>query len=272
MPFQYVDARAKAAAHWYQYLTYPLQWTGSQLLFLLPMIGLLALLYAGSARGNVAGGNQSAFDRRYVAAVAVGPFAVTTAVAVALGRLPVAMWGYPLWSFAPLAVIAWLGPVDAPRPLLRFGRGTIALLIAAPVIYAGVELFEPFVRDRPKATQFPGASMADMITRRWRDAFGTPLEYVAGSEFVANLLAVYSSERPHVVVHGDPALSPWVDMNDLHRRGVVLLWEDGLGDLDLWHATFGPFAAEGTLEIPRPTWHPVRPARIHYGFVAPQLP
>src|SRR5438477_159532 len=31
-PFRYVNARAVSAAHWYQYLTFPLIWTGSQLL------------------------------------------------------------------------------------------------------------------------------------------------------------------------------------------------------------------------------------------------
>src|SRR5262249_36289070 len=45
MPFQYVDERARAAAHWYQYLIYPLQWTASQALVLLPALALLALLY-----------------------------------------------------------------------------------------------------------------------------------------------------------------------------------------------------------------------------------
>ena len=37
--------------------------------------------------------------------LALGPFAITTLLALVLGRLPVAMWGYPLWSFAPLAAL-----------------------------------------------------------------------------------------------------------------------------------------------------------------------
>ena len=45
----------------------------------------------------------TAFNRRYVAALALGPFAVTTIVAAVLGRQPLAMWGYPLWTFVPLA-------------------------------------------------------------------------------------------------------------------------------------------------------------------------
>src|SRR5207237_327750 len=97
-----------------------------------------------------------------------------------------------------------------------------------PAIYAAVELAEPFIRDRPKATQFPGRRAAEQITAAWRARFGTPLVYAGGTEFAVNTLAVYSADRPHVVVHGDPRLSPWIDMNDLRRRGAVLVWEDGL--------------------------------------------
>ena len=43
MPFRYVDDRAREAAHWYQFIVYPLQWTGSQLLFLAPAVALIAL-------------------------------------------------------------------------------------------------------------------------------------------------------------------------------------------------------------------------------------
>ena len=52
--------------------------------------------------------------------------------------------------------------------------------------------------------------------------------YVAGTEFAANNVAVYSPDRPHVVVHGRPQISPWIDMSDLKKRGVLLVWEDGL--------------------------------------------
>jgi Dolichyl-phosphate-mannose-protein mannosyltransferase len=273
LPFQYVDARAKAAAHWYQYIAYPLQWTGSQIFFLLPAIGLLALLHMGRRRGtSQAAPAHAAFDRRYVTALALGPFAVTTLVAAMLGRLPVAMWGYPLWSFAPLAVLMWMGPVDDARRLQLFARAFVAAFIAVPILYAAVEIFEPLVRDRPKATQFPGAGVADILTRQWHERFGTPLRYVGGAEFVANNVAVYSPDRPHVIVHGDPALAPWNDMNDIHRRGTLLVWENGPAgvDLDRWRATYGEFDFQGTLQVARQTWHPVQPVGVSYGFVAPR--
>jgi hypothetical protein len=190
-----------------------------------------------------------------------------------LGRLAIAMWGYPLWSFAPLALLLWLRPIEQPSRLRHFAAGALATLIAFPVIYAATELGEPLLRDRPKATQFPGQAMADAITRAWHERFGTPLIYAGGTEFAVNNLAVYSPDRPHVLPHGSPKLAPWVDMDDLTRRGAVVVWEgDHLGArLEEWRATFGPFNIEPPLVFARQTWNKkVAPAHILYAFVPPR--
>src|SRR5215213_4244321 len=123
LPFRYVDGRAKIATHWYHVLTFPLQWTASQLFFLAPAIGLMALALMGRARASVPADANAAFARRYLAMLALGPFAITTLVTLVTGRLPVAMWGYPLWMFAPLAALAWFGSVSAPQQLHRFVAG-----------------------------------------------------------------------------------------------------------------------------------------------------
>ncbi len=271
MPLRYVDERARVAGRWYHYIVFPLRWTASQLVSLLPAVGLLALLLADGERARP-GDDMARFNRRYVTMLALGPFAVTTVVAVALGRLPVAMWGYPLWSFAPLAALLWIRPVfDARRPQW-FAGAFLTVVVAIPVIYAAVEIGEPFVRDRSKATQFPGQVLAETLTREWREKFGTPLTYVGGTEFAVNNVAVYSPDRPHAIVHGNPKLSGWIDPNDLRRRGAILVWEDGLGErfLDQWRATFPTLDIQPALVLARQTWHPVRPVRVLYAFVAPQ--
>ena len=273
LPFRYVDARARVATHWYHVVTFPLQWTASQIFFLLPAIGLLVLACAGAPRGRVAANEPFAFARRTVTMLALGPFLVTTLVAVLLGRLPVAMWGYPLWSFAPLAALMWLGPVTEPARLKRFAAAFLFLFILAPLAYAAVELGEPLVRDRPKATQFPGRLLAEQVTRTWHDKFGTPLTYVGGGEFATNNVAVYSPDRPHVIVHADPALSPWIDRDDLKRRGAVLVWEDGQADearLAQWRAAFPGFDLQPPLVLARQTSRPTRPARVYLAIVPPR--
>jgi hypothetical protein len=273
LPLHYVDERARVAARWYQYIVYPLQWTGGQMLLLLPAAGLIALLYRrGETRPPRADDALAAFNRRYVTALALGPFLLTTAIGAVLGRLAITFWAYPFWSFAPLAVLLWWPPAEDDARLRIFARGFLAVFIAIPVAFAAVEIGEPFLRDRPKATHFPGAVMAEAVTRAWREAYGTPLVYVGGTEFMTNTVAVYSPDRPHVLPHADPDLAPWADRTELRRRGAVLVWEEGSAGakLDEWRKVFGDLAIQPTLVLARQTSHPVAPARISYAFVPPR--
>src|SRR4051812_9492115 len=184
-PLRYVDARAKIATQWYHVFTSPLQWTATQLFFIAPAIALMALALIG-ARPQPPADETTAFARRYLAMLALGPFLVTTAVALFAGRLPVAMWGYPLWCFAPLAAIVWFGPVTGSAQLRRFAAGFAVVFVAMPLAYAAVETLEPAIRDRAKATQFPGRRLADEITRAWHAKFGTQIPFVGGGEFATN--------------------------------------------------------------------------------------
>jgi 4-amino-4-deoxy-L-arabinose transferase-like glycosyltransferase len=273
-PLRYADMRAVVAIHWYQWITFPLRWVASQVFFLLPVLALLALAtFNGRARRLEDDGAR--FARRYVTMLALGPFLIVTLGAALTGRLPVALWGYPLWSFAPLAVLAWRAP-SMPAPRL-FWPAVLAVLLAMPLAYAADELLEPLVRDRPKATDFPGRALADTVTRQWRAATGTPLVYVAGAdfpssgagEFAANTVAVYSDDHPHVVVHGELAFSPWVDPADLVRRGAVLIWE-GVGSLPPnLRATFPAAELQPPLTLPRQTLYPRRPAVINWAIAPP---
>jgi hypothetical protein len=275
LPFRYVDGRAKVATHWYHFFTFPLQWTGSQLFFLAPTIALIGLALFG-ARGAPAGDDKIGFARRYVAMLALGPFAVTTVVALVAGRLPVAMWGYPLWSFAPLAALLWFGTATAPLQLRRFAAGFLIVFAAFPLAYAIVEGLEPVIRDRPKATQFPGRALAEQVTQRWRDKFATALPYVGGGEFATNNIAVYSPDRPHVIVHADLDISPWIDASDLKRRGAVLVWEDGQIDaaqLARLRSDYPGLDVREPLTLPRQVFvksDKVRPVRVHVAFVPPR--
>jgi hypothetical protein len=278
LPLRYVDARAATATHWYQYLIFPLRWTVSQIFFLLPTIAMLALLFTGrrvERRTEIA-----PFARRYVTALALGPFLVTTAIAALLGRLPVSLWGYPLWSLAPLAVLLWFRPGFADLALRRFVVTAAAIVVVLPAIYGLVELFAPLLRDRPKATYFPGRDMARIVTQQWRDKTGTALRYVGGiaaghgpGEFAANNVAVYSPDRPHVIVHGNRRFSPWIDPADLRRHGAVLIWQQAPGATVLppdIRRNYPRAELQPQLVLPSKNPFSRLSVSVTYGFVPPQ--
>lgn len=276
LPFQYATARASRAAHWWQYGTYPLLWAVSQLFFLLPPVLLLGL-YFGFRRPKPVGGSTT-FAMRYVAALAIGPFVVTTVTAIALGSKLVAMWGFPLWTFLPLAILMWFAPSVAP-PLRIFSAVALVVFFVVPTLYAAVEVLEPLVRDRDKATYFPGREMARQITERWHAVTGKPLRYSGGigsgfgpGEFAPNLLAVYSPDQPHVVAHGSLRLSPWVDAEDLRRSGVVIAWQQGGPATELpadIKAAYPAAQLQPSLVLPQKGLFTHRQVTVSYAFVPP---
>jgi 4-amino-4-deoxy-L-arabinose transferase-like glycosyltransferase len=253
LPMQYVGDRAKIPERPLQYLTYPLIWIASQVFFMHPTLILLGVTLFPRTAPPQPMMPQSTFARRYVTMLAFAPFIVVTAVAVVTGRSPIAMWGYPLWTFLPLAAILWFGPVTDPRRLAVFTIGVIFLFFLAPAIWIGTWLADPHLRARPKAVDFPGRVLAEQMTRQWHDETGTTLGYVAGTEFAANNVAVYSPDRPRVVVHGRPRISPWIDMDDVKKRGVLIVWEYGLpmAHVQEWRKTFGAEGEPVVIELPR---------------------
>ncbi len=271
LPMQYVSDRARVPEVWHDYLIRPVKWVTGQIFFTHPTLILLGLTLLPRTAPQPPLSAQEAFARRYVTLLAFGPFAVVTAVAILTGRFPVQMWGYPLWSFLPLAAVLWLGPVTDLRRISFFAAGVIFLFLLAPAIWIGTHILDPHLRTRPKATDFPGRAIAEQVTRDWHDRTGAKLGYVAGTEFAANNVAVYSPDRPRVVVHGRPRISPWIDMNDLRKRGVIVIWEDGLpmAHVDEWRKTFGVEGAPKIIERPRASPRMPR-ARIAYWIVPPR--
>jgi 4-amino-4-deoxy-L-arabinose transferase-like glycosyltransferase len=294
MPLHYVDTRAVTATRWYHFLLFPLRWISGQALLLAPALLLLGLLYWPRRAGEPApapADADNAFNRRLVAALALGPFAITTVTATALGRQPVVFWSYPMWSFLPLAILLWLPPaLDAVR-LQRFAAAAMAVTIGFPLVFAVIEVGEPLLDNRLRATQFPGRLLAETATQRWHERTGTPLTYVGGAmifdrsqpapreiagagEFAANNVAVYSADRPRVVVKGELALSPWIDAADLDRRGMVLTWQSYDAEVpENLKRAFPRLQPQPPLSLPRVgflPWIKRDPVTIYYALVLPR--
>jgi hypothetical protein len=271
-PITYAELRARRADRWYEFLIFPIRWMGGQLFFLLPALVLLALAY-GPRPAVAAGHDGPLFARRYVTTLAVGPFLLVTLSALVSGRLPVLLWGYPLWSFLPLAVMVWFGPVADIVKQKTFAFGFLCLFAAVPVLYAAVPIVESFIRDRTQAVQFPGQRAADYFTKVWRDKNNSSLPYVTGDELAANSIAVYSKDHPRVIVHGMPSQSPWIDMNDVRKKGVLIVWtESGRGEsyFPVWKQNFGLDPAQtSVVELPMQSRRP-KPLRLRYAIIPPQ--
>jgi hypothetical protein len=275
MPFHYVDLRAIKATHWYHYLDFPLRWAVGQVFFVAPTLALIAFVTWPPSLLPRLHGDQG-FPRRYVTAIAFGPFVLTTLIALWTGRLPVAMWGYPLWSFLPLALLLWFSPhiETSPRRLTWFAMAFMGIFLAFPLAYAASTYAEPLIRDRPQAAQFAGRLLAETTTRAFRERTHGALVYVTGTEFAANNVVVYSEDRPHVIVHRDLRLSPWIDPAELARHGAIIVLEPELispEDRNEILRLFPGAEFQPPLFLPRATLVPRRQIKIEWAIVPPRM-
>ena len=114
------------------------------------------------------------------------------------------------------------------------------------------------------------------MTQRWREKFNSALAYVGGGEFATNNIAVYSPDRPRAIVHADLAISPWIDRDDLRRRGAVLVWEDGQVEaaaLAQLRLDYPGLDVQEPIVLPRQVFvarGAVQPVRVHFAIVPPR--
>jgi 4-amino-4-deoxy-L-arabinose transferase-like glycosyltransferase len=244
--FAYGEARASVVRGWFDHFVHPAMFAGSQIFFAIPSFFIAAaLLYPRStAHQRVA---ADAFDRRIVSLIALGPGISAIVLSAVSGRGAVAMWGYPLWLFLGL----WIVMVTAPelnadrvnRVVAAWAFVFVMFAVAFVVNYSVL----PLIDHRYRAVFYPGDKLAAALTQRFHAATGQKLSYVISSMWVGGNFAHYSADQPHVLIDGQPRRSPWVNMNDLHAKGAMLVWtESDANTLPAQLAAIAPSAEVGT--------------------------
>ena len=158
------------------------------------------------------------FDRRIVTLLAFGPGITTIALAVASGRGAVAMWGYPLWLFVGLWIVMMVQPVLDRDRIGRVVAAWAAVFAVLALVFVINYTVLPRIDHRYRAEFYPGDALGAALTQRFHAATGRPLRYVIGSMWDAGNLAHYSPDQPQVLIDGEPARAPWIDLDDLRQR------------------------------------------------------
>lgn len=250
LPLGYAERRAVLSRGWYDHLWHPAQFAIGQLFFLIPSLLIAAPLFIPrrAATETPIASLADAYDMRIVTWLAFGPVAAVLALAAISGRGTVAMWGYPLWMF----IGTWL--VLVARRALEPGRLARVLITWAIVFacMAGAFIVNyavlPHYDHRYRAVFYPGERLALELTRRYRAVTGQPIAYVIGSMWDGGNVAHYAPHHPRVLIDGEPARAPWIDLADLNARGAVVVWT--VGELDAIPIAYRNIAGEAAVQPP----------------------
>jgi hypothetical protein len=250
LPFAYAERRAVLSRGWYDHLWHPAQFGVSQLFFLVPSLLIAAPLFIPRRKATEAPvvSLADAYDMRIVTWLAFGPVCAVLALAALSGRGTIAMWGYPLWMFTG----TWL--VLVARRALEPGRLARVLITWAIVFvcmagaFIGNYAVLPHYDHRYRAVFYPGERLATELSRRYRAVTGQPIAYVIGSMWDGGNVSRYTPSHPRVLIDGEPARAPWIDLADLNARGAVVVWT--AGDLDTIPIGLRNIASDAAIQPP----------------------
>jgi hypothetical protein len=199
---------------------------GAQALALLPMLVVVALLWRWRTARAWLTLRWQDFDSAYITALALGPIAVSLALSLLAMRPLRAMWGAPLWSFIGLFIVLLLKPALTTQRWRYLGRAWLVLLLLPIMYFVIAKSYGTSVTGNEQVVHFPGESLGRGINQQWFAATRQPLKYVVGDTWSAGNVSFYADDRPSVIFsHGDQRVSPWIDINDVHRSGAVLVWD-----------------------------------------------
>lgn len=217
---RYVFERADAVPHWSNHFIFPLKFIWQQMEVFLPALFIYGLLFLGKrpCREKLTIARD---DRLFLFVVGVGPILLTGLLSLVCGTMLRAGWGMPLQSLWPLVLLSVLAPRLSRLKLISFMCGMFLLIAAAVVFYRDSLVHSPDA----SSANFPGQTIATLLTEEWHTAFHQPLVYVAGSRWIGGNIEYYSSDRPNVFVEWDVTRAPWINLNDLNKKGAIFVWD-----------------------------------------------
>ena len=276
IPWKYTQGRLERNYDQYSVAITTVLMVVGQLIALLFAMLLMLVLY--DRRRAPERAPAASFDRVFLSFAAFGPFLTTFCLSLFFGYHIRDMWETPFWNFIGLWAVVFFRPALTSFDLHRFSIAWVLVFFAGLLAFVSNETLSPYVTAKPKRTIFPGHRLSDAIISQWHARFHAPLHYVIGNTWLAGNVAWYADDRPHVLMEGDPSISPWIDMSDLKKSGGVIVWCIHCGEKhigpdsvpDALQTEFPQAQVQAPLTLLRMTFANVSPAVIGWAIVPPE--
>lgn len=217
---------------------------------------------------------QDAFDRVYVAWVALAPALLAALLSLILGIQFRTLWGAPMFAFSGLGLLLIAGPALAVRRPRLCAALLTAYLLAIPVLHTAGLWLSPWINHKSHRPIWPAEAIAAGVSAAWSRETGKPLSIVAGEPWLAGLIGLYGPDRASVMAESSFALNPWIDAEALKTKGAAIVWQ--IRD-PARPAMPAAYRLEGFAAEPRPplafTWPlglPIEPVTVGWAIVAPR--
>ncbi|MFN3703371.1 glycosyltransferase family 39 protein [Thermomonas sp.] len=147
---------------------------------------------------------------------------LTLAGALISGMTPVSSWLIPVMLFAGWALV---DRIPAGLNLRPMAARTLALAMVCLGLYGALAVMEDASTQHQPAPQpyVLQQTMAETVARIYRQRYGQPLDYVAGSFPLPYFVAFYAPEHPQAAYGLDLRQSTWLDAHAFRQGGKAVI-------------------------------------------------
>ena len=140
----------------------------------------------------------------------------------ALGRIHLkSMWGYALVSLLPI-ILFYCFPIQLTKKTKNTG---IISAFAVLFLFGSANIAESLMSTGN--ARLNGKELASEVKETWNKETGNkPLHYIAGWVWAVSTVAVYLPERPHVMFNHDFNKNPYIDKDDIDKKGAIVITKD----------------------------------------------
>jgi len=201
----------------HSYLQLILFYLENTLAFCMPVIVLYLITFLAAKTKKQ---TMSSLNQKLIYCLSWGPW-LTTLVLVLTMKLDIyARWMTPYFSFLGTFLLSVIPVQLKVKHLYRFG----GLFSAGTVILVMTNFFRPVTNPHCDAF-YPNKEIAKFIHHAWEEEVHQPLQYVGGSRYLVAAIIPYIAPAPKPFFSLDAKQNPWIELNQLRKKGGVLVWD-----------------------------------------------
>ena len=231
------------------HIVYPLKFLLAQILAAgAALLVLCSAWYFGKKEKS----NINKSDKIFIFFAGILPLLIMITVPIITGNKLKSMWGSPSLYMLTIIWLVFL-PFDVVKiknKLLSAGYALLVLFATAFTLQCVTTLSPKFNLNAIDLAKNTGADKA---------------QYVGGSVWLSSILGVYASSHPQVIFELNPAANPWIDMNDVLKKGFLVVEEN----LDVYnaHRTIYPLLEDAKIYklTARNIWGKTKEYTLYYG-------
>ena len=222
----YVDnPDSQHGSGWADRFYYPLSFTINSFNNILPML-LLCIPLFRAKKLNIQYGS---FKTLFLTAIALGPFVLSIVFGLMTGEKLIPRWATPYFAWLPLFILVTLKPEITYKRFRTLAICCLTLGMAFCALRTGFQYYKPLQKERywESDEYMPAREEMAYAEKLWQKYRSYPMPYLGGLHYHIAELIPYSKTDPIPFFGLNPAESLWMDVEDFHRRGGMILIRHG---------------------------------------------